>query len=128
MPHPRLNALSIVCDDLPATLAFYRLCGLESPEADSPHVEIDLGGFRVMFDAISTIQSFDPGWTRPDSGDSAMALAFECASAAQVDETVATLRAAGHTVAREPFDAFWGQRYATVRDPNGNDVDLYAPL
>lgn len=24
--------------------------------------------------------------------------------------------------------AFWGQRYAVVRDPDGNDVDLFAPL
>ena len=27
----------------------------------------------------------------------------------------------------EPFDAFWGQRYATVLDPDGNAVDLFAP-
>jgi uncharacterized glyoxalase superfamily protein PhnB len=29
---------------------------------------------------------------------------------------------------RSPFDAFWGQRYATVLDPDGNTVDLFAPL
>jgi len=28
----------------------------------------------------------------------------------------------------EPWDAFWGQRYAIVRDPDGNGVDLFAPL
>lgn len=27
-----------------------------------------------------------------------------------------------------PFDAPWGQRYATVLDPDGNGVDLFAPL
>lgn len=27
-----------------------------------------------------------------------------------------------------PFDAPWGQRYATVLDPDGNHVDLFAPL
>ena len=36
--------------------------------------------------------------------------------------------AAGHRGHLEPFDAFWGQRYATVLDPDGNGVDLYAPL
>ena len=25
-----------------------------------------------------------------------------------------------------PWDAFWGQRYATVVDPNGVWVDIYA--
>ena len=28
----------------------------------------------------------------------------------------------------EPMDAFWGQRYATVLDPDGNSVDLFAEL
>ena len=28
----------------------------------------------------------------------------------------------------EPWDAFWGQRYATVLDPDGNSVDLFAAL
>ncbi len=28
----------------------------------------------------------------------------------------------------DPFDAFWGQRYASVRDPDGNAVDLFAAL
>ena len=27
-----------------------------------------------------------------------------------------------------PFDAFWGMRYATVHDPDGTGVDLFAPL
>ena len=27
-----------------------------------------------------------------------------------------------------PWDAFWGQRYAQVKDPDGNVVDLFAPL
>jgi uncharacterized glyoxalase superfamily protein PhnB len=26
------------------------------------------------------------------------------------------------------MDAFWGQRYATVLDPDGNSVDLFASL
>jgi uncharacterized glyoxalase superfamily protein PhnB len=38
------------------------------------------------------------------------------------------LVAAGQTSLRTPFDAFWGQRYATVLDPDGNAVDLFAPL
>jgi hypothetical protein len=28
----------------------------------------------------------------------------------------------------KPWDAFWGQRYAVVHDPDGNGVDLLAPL
>ena len=29
---------------------------------------------------------------------------------------------------KEPWDAFWGQRYAQIHDPDGNVVDLFAPL
>jgi uncharacterized glyoxalase superfamily protein PhnB len=38
------------------------------------------------------------------------------------------LTAAGHHGKTAPWDAFWGQRYATVLDPDGNQVDLFAPL
>ena len=29
---------------------------------------------------------------------------------------------------KEPWDAFWGQRYAQVRDPDGVPVAFYAAL
>ncbi|WP_348637923.1 VOC family protein [Actinomadura madurae] len=55
-------------------------------------------------------------------------LAFQAASPADVDAVYAEMTAAGYTGAKEPWDAFWGMRYATVLDPDGNGVDLYAPL
>ena len=45
-----------------------------------------------------------------------------------IDETYARLVEAGFTGKTEPYDAFWGQRYATTTDPDGNPVDLFAPL
>jgi uncharacterized glyoxalase superfamily protein PhnB len=53
-------------------------------------------------------------------------LAVEFDMPADVDEAFAKMVGAGHASIREPFDAFWGQRYATVADPDGNHVDLYA--
>ncbi len=49
-------------------------------------------------------------------------------TAEEVDRLHAALSEAGGGRHLEPFDAFWGQRYATLRDPDGNPVDLYAPL
>ena len=46
----------------------------------------------------------------------------------EVDDCYAELIAAGHDGHLEPWDAFWGQRYAVVHDPDGNAVDLFAPL
>ena len=42
--------------------------------------------------------------------------------------TYARLTGAGYDGRTEPWDAPWGQRYATVLDPDGNSVDLFAAL
>lgn len=46
---------------------------------------------------------------------------------ADVDATVADLRAAGATILREPVDQPWGERVAFAADPEGNVVSLAAP-
>jgi uncharacterized glyoxalase superfamily protein PhnB len=45
-----------------------------------------------------------------------------------VDDLYAAVKAPGFDAEKEPWDAFWGQRYAQLRDPNGVPVDLFAPL
>lgn len=47
---------------------------------------------------------------------------------AEVDEAHARVVADGFDSETEPFDAFWGQPYASLRDPDGVHVDLYAAL
>jgi uncharacterized glyoxalase superfamily protein PhnB len=79
-----------------------------------------------MLDAEDVIRSFRPDWTREIGNQ--LALAFECASPAQVDELYQAVKAAGFDAEKEPWDAFWGQRYAQLRDPDGVPVDLFAPL
>jgi uncharacterized glyoxalase superfamily protein PhnB len=125
------SAIGLVAADLPRTLAFYRALGLDIPDAADrePHVEVTLpGGMRILFDPESTIKSFDPDWTPPPAGSPRIALAFECANPAEVDAIYASMVAAGYDGHLEPWDAFWGQRYATLRDPDGNGVDLFAGL
>ncbi|MGC5256591.1 VOC family protein [Gordonia sp. DT218] len=92
-----------------------------------PHAEATTGGIRILFDTRAVVESFTPTWREP-SGGHRMALAFECASPDQVDSQYTCLVDAGHVSQREPFDAFWGQRYAVVLDPDGNPVDFYCPL
>lgn len=126
MTTPQFTAIGLVCDDLAASLACYRLLGLPIPAGaeDDPHVEITVGALRLMWDPVSTIRSFAE--FDPPSGSPRVNLAFDCATPSGVDETYARLVAAGHHGAVEPFDAVWGQRYATVHDPDGNGIDLYA--
>ncbi|MFF2525238.1 VOC family protein [Streptomyces liangshanensis] len=125
---PRLDATSLVVSDLAASLAFYRLLGLDIPAgADTPpHVEVLLpGGTRLLWDTEDTVRSFDPGFTAPKAGGR-IGLAFLCDSPAEVDATYAALTAAGHRGHLEPWDAVWGQRYAVVLDPDGCEVSLFA--
>jgi uncharacterized glyoxalase superfamily protein PhnB len=121
---PELNAIGIVVRDLAETLRFYRLLGVEFPEGEG-HVEATLpNGVRLMLDGEDVIHSFEPGWTR-ETGNQ-LSLAFECASPQEVDAFYARAVDAGFDGAKEPWDAFWGQRYAQLRDPNGVPVDLFA--
>jgi uncharacterized glyoxalase superfamily protein PhnB len=123
-----LAAIGIVAADIAASCRFYRALGADvgEPEGDD-HFETTLpNGLRLMWDTEELIRKLDPEWKRSEGH--AMALAFECASAAEVDETYAKVVGEGFTGKTEPYDAFWGQRYATVVDPDGNSVDLFAPL
>ncbi|MFK0049950.1 VOC family protein [Streptomyces sp. NPDC090741] len=125
---PRLDMIGLVVSDMAASLAFYRRLGLDIPAGaeDQPHVEAVLtGGLRIGWDTEDVIRSFDPSWTRPAGGDR-LGLAFLCESPAEVDAVYAELTDAGYKGHLEPWDAFWGQRYAVVLDPDGCGVSLFA--
>lgn len=122
------TVIEIVAGDLHRALGFYRLLGLEVPDPDSPHVEVALpGGNRLAFDTEEVMAGMHPGWT-PPTGPGRLALAFGLAAPAEVDELYERLTGAGHPGTLKPFDAPWGQRYATVEDPDGTSVDLFAAL
>lgn len=128
---PRFDMIGIVTSDMAASLAFYRRLGLQVPAGsdDQPHVEAALpGGLRMAWDSEDTVRSFAPDWTPARGGDGRVGLAFHCGYPADVDKTYAELTGAGYHGHKDPWDAFWGQRYAAVHDPDGNPVDLFAPL
>ena len=125
---PDLNAIGIAVSDLGRSMQFYRLLGLDLPEDPAEdHVEATMAnGTRLMFDTEEVIRSFLPDWGRTDGNQAS--LAFECATPAEVDEVYARVVAAGFEGEKEPWDAFWGQRYAQLSDPDGVPVDLFAAL
>jgi catechol 2,3-dioxygenase-like lactoylglutathione lyase family enzyme len=127
--YPRLDLIGIVVTDMARSLAFYRELGLDlPPEMDAePHVETTLpGGLRMAWDTVEVIRSFDPDWQLPTGHR--MGLAFLCDGPAGVDAAYARLTGLGYAGHKPPWDAFWGQRYAVVHDPDGNSIDLFAPM
>ncbi|HEX3816303.1 MAG TPA: VOC family protein [Mycobacteriales bacterium] len=125
----RFDLIGFVVADMARSLAFYRALGMEIPaEADQqPHVDIELpGGPRFAWDTVEVIRSFDPDW-QPSTGGPGVSIAFRVDTPADVDAAYKQLTAAGYDGHKEPWDAFWGQRYATLRDPDGYGVDLFCP-
>ncbi|AZT92096.1 MULTISPECIES: VOC family protein [Brevibacterium] len=131
----KLDAISIITANMPAAVQFYSAFGLELNDGgrDAAHTEFSSGTLRILLDSEQVMLSIDPEWTWPTGGHK-MSLAFDCSTAEAVDATFARLTSAGAesapvaSVVHEPWDAFWGQRYAVVSDPDGNKVDLFASL
>lgn len=124
---PTLDAIGIVTADMGKSVQFYRLLGVQTPDAGDDHIEAVLpNGLRLMWDSVELIRQIHPNWQTPVG--QRLGLAFLCASPAEVDATHASVVSAGFASAKEPWDAFWGQRYAQVIDPDGNVVDLFAAL
>ncbi|HLQ04737.1 MAG TPA: VOC family protein [Verrucomicrobiae bacterium] len=123
----KLDAIGIVNADIAKSMRFYRLLGLDFPDSAEDHIEATApNGMRVMLDKLELIKQLDPDWVQPVGRP--IGLAFLCGSPKEVDETYAKVTKAGFRGKTPPFDAFWSQRYATVFDPDGNGVDLFAEL
>ncbi len=126
----KLGFIGIVTTNMGASLSFYRTLGVDIPEGqdDAPHVDAELpGGVKIAWDTVATIRSFDPAY-EPPTGAHRIALAFDLGTPDAVNRKYAELEAAGNTGHVEPWYAFWGQRYATLLDPDGNSIDLFASL
>jgi catechol 2,3-dioxygenase-like lactoylglutathione lyase family enzyme len=119
----------VFASDLDRSIDFYRLLGLPVPDAEVPHVAVELpGGNSLSLDAEETIAGMHPGWEPPSSTAGRLSLALGVGSPADVDALFEKVTAAGHAGPLPPYDAPWGMRYATVADPDGNWVDLFAVL
>ena len=124
-----LKTVGVIVKDMAATLAFYRVLGLAIPEGDEgeDNVDVSLGnGIVLGFLTESMAKQAEPRFVEPVG--SSLNLQFECSSPAEVDETFSKLTSAGYVSYTEPWDAFWGQRFARVTDPDERIVNLYASL
>jgi catechol 2,3-dioxygenase-like lactoylglutathione lyase family enzyme len=123
------DMVGMVVRDMAAALRFYRLLGLDIPEGveGEPFVDVVSNGYRISWNTLEMIKGIYPDWVAEPVGQR-LSLAFKCDSPAEVDALHQQIVAAGYSSHREPWDAFWGQRYAVVVDPDGALVDLFAAL
>lgn len=118
------DMIGIVASDLPRSMAFYKLLGLDFPKGDG-FVEVKVNGYRISLNDEAMVKEHSPGWKKPVG--QRLELAFLCGSPKEVDDTYAKIVKAGHHGVKAPWDAFWGQRYAIVADPDGTHISLFAP-
>lgn len=132
MPPIRLDQVNLIARDVEASRAFYSRLGLDFGDERDPvwwnhhvgalhgeHSPID-----VDLDSLSFVQKWDAGWP----GGAGVVIGFKVDSRQEVDDLVAALVAEGVPVQQDPFDAFWGARYAVVSDPDGNGVGIMSPI
>lgn len=116
--------VGVISTDLARSVEFYRLVGIPLPEPESDHVEVAMeNGMRFALDSLELIKSL--GHWEPPAGHR-MGIGVNAGTSAGVDEAYRMILDGGFEGMTEPFDAFWGQRYAQVKDPDGNPVDIYA--
>ncbi len=128
----RLDQVNLVVHDVEASRAFYSLLGLHfgdvpDPTWDAHHVSArhgDTTPLDVDLDSVSFAAKWNEGWP----GGSGAVLGFKVDTRDEVDALVAALVDEGVPVQQEPYDAFWGARYAVVSDPDGNGVGIMSPV
>lgn len=125
---PVLDQLNLVVNDMEATVAFYRVLGLEIPDtlpvwAPDHRNAVPGDGVDLDFDSTEFAAKWDRGW----QGDSGTVVGFRVSSRDAVDSTFAALIEAGYPASQPPYDAFWGARYAIVVDPDGRHVGIMSP-
>lgn len=128
----RLDQVNLIVRDVEASRAFYARLGLDFGDEHDPvwsahHVSALHGGgtpLDVDLDSTSFAAQWNEGW----SGESGAVLGFKVDTRAEVDALVTALAAEGVAVQQDPYDAFWGARYAVVSDPDGNAVGIMSPV
>jgi DNA-binding transcriptional MerR regulator len=112
----RISQVTIVAEDLPASIAFYR-------DAFDAAYHQEVGSFQFGtypdddFFLLTVANSESHPWP---GGPAKFALLVE-----DIDAAHARALAAGGLEIESPVDRSWKPRSSTVRDPGGNHIDLY---
>ena len=129
MPAIRIDAIGVTARDMKQAIRFYTLLGFDfsGVDASQDHVEpaTEPGQVRLMIDSHDLASKLIGA--APEPANHAQ-FALLCDDPAHVDRLAEAVASDGFKVVTAPWDAFWGQRYSTIADPDGYLIDLFAPL
>jgi uncharacterized glyoxalase superfamily protein PhnB len=124
-----LKQVNLVVRDMKAARDFYERLGVEiaktNTEWDEHHCNATaIAGFDFDLDSNEFATKWDRGWPEGRAG---VVITFAVESRAAVDAIYEDLTGAGYEGEQPPWDAFWGSRFAIVKDPDGTSVGLMSP-
>ncbi len=124
----KLNAIGIISQNIQNSLNFYKLLGVNFKQFETTdHYECVLkNDLKLMLDSEELMKKIQPNWE--PGNKSKISLCFQVDKPSEVDLIFETIIARKYKAIKKPWDAFWGQRYATVLDPDNNQIDLFSDL
>jgi len=139
MGKPTLDQINLVCGDTDASIAFYRRLGVDIPDAaiwrtptGAHHISAgDRSSHQVIdldLDSTAFAQCWNSGWKGQGDLKGRVVVGFSVDTRAAVDELFREMTSAGYRGLQEPYDAFWGARYAVIEDPDGIAVGVMSPI
>lgn len=124
--------VNFVVADLERSRDFYRKLGFTFRSRSRRDVETveawvsSNAGVTIVLHSSGFASWWDPSTPGPAAGGPQIDL--EVDSPDLLDAVVGELRKSGATIAKQPVDMSWGQRFAIVIDPDGYRVGLKAAL
>ncbi|WP_297079923.1 VOC family protein [uncultured Enterococcus sp.] len=123
----KLDMVGIITKDMQRAIGFYETLGFNKVAGETlDYVELQHEGVRISLNTAKMVASIY-GYEPKTVGDT-VELAFLCETPEDVDCTYFKMSDAGYESFRKPWDTFWGQRYAIIKDIDGNLLSLFADL
>jgi predicted lactoylglutathione lyase len=120
-----LRQVNLVVSDLDRSQRFYGRFGWPFRPMGDAALIADAGEVLIALHLPDFVRMWNEGYDGRTGG--AAVLDVNLPDRESVDRLHAEVTAAGHASRQEPFDAFFGSRYAVVEDPDGNLVGLKSP-
>ena len=122
-----LGAIVLVSKDIQESIKFYKIFGLNFIKHGEEHYEhLEESGLRIMLNSERIMKRLNENWM--PSKNTGIMLSFSLETIEDVDKTYQEILKFGQEGVTAPHDAFWGERFASVLDPDGNQVDFYCKI
>jgi catechol 2,3-dioxygenase-like lactoylglutathione lyase family enzyme len=120
----RFHGISLLTRDLPRLRAFYCEVLQAEAEGDDGFCFVLTGGASLSLFAAEWMEAMVPD-ALAGAGTGSFTIEVEVAD---VDAEAARLAALNVPVVKPPTTQPWGRRSMWIRDPDGNIVNLFAPV